>query len=62
MTALFSTTPKSSTRQITMKAQNMIVLTVEFTRTPFWAGEEVPELPERLLLLDTAPGKKESGR
>jgi len=32
---LFETTPKSSTRQITIKAQNMIVLTVEFTMTPF---------------------------
>jgi hypothetical protein len=35
ITALFETTPKSSTRQMTINTQNMIVFTVEFTRTPF---------------------------
>ena len=34
------TTPQSSTRQISIKTQNMIVLTVEFTRILFPGGEK----------------------
>jgi hypothetical protein len=34
MLVLLETTPQSMRRQMRIKTQNMIVLTVEFTRTP----------------------------
>src|SRR4051794_23550298 len=36
------TTPQRSIRQIRMKTQNMLVFTVEFTRTPRLGGGKIP--------------------
>src|SRR5512133_2999381 len=49
MPAPFWTTPQSRTRQIRIKTQNMIVLTVEFTRIPlFPAGRSRLNFKHRL--------------
>jgi len=41
MLVLFETTAHNIMRQIRMKTQNMIVLTVEFTRTPLLAAGRI---------------------
>jgi hypothetical protein len=65
MPVLFSTTPHKSTRQMRIKSQNMMVLTLEFTNVSFsrrrrkaHRDPHFETLAEGHLLLDArAPGK-----